>query len=244
MKKIKDTIGNNIAFCVWIIFALICLLFILSGNKAEDGSITLDGKPAIIEGYTEKFIENANQALYRLMNEDKPTDEETIKASEGLVGLGGSVTLDGVISRMLPDGDNDNGLGWQCSKYTGWLATGIREYSSIHPDYGPANGKDMADYLVRNFGWQYTDKPVKGAIGSGGFNTLYGHTVAYLYSTGENTAMVNDANYVPLKVSTHNMNVSDFVWVIPGDYIPDPEPVPEPEPEPVIPDAPNTGVIK
>ena len=68
------------------------------------------------------------------------------------------------------------------------------------------------------------------AIGSGGFNTKYGHTAMYLYSTGANTAMVNDANYIPLTVATHNMNISGWVWVVPGDYTPSPEPTPTPEP--------------
>ena len=71
---------------------------------------------------------------------------------------------------------------------------------------------------------------MEGAIGSGGFNTRYGHTAMYLYSTGANSAMVNDANFVPLKVSTHNMNISGWVWVVPGDYVADAKP----EVKPVI----------
>ena len=112
------------------------------------------------------------------------------------------------------------------------MATGRREYSTAHPDYGPVNGKDVAAWLVKNFGWKYIDEPVKGAIGSGGFNTKYGHTAMYLYSTGANTAMVNDANAVPLTVSTWNMNISGWVWVVPGNYNPGSEPTPAPTPEP------------
>ena len=232
ISRTKEIIENSIAFLILLGVASLCILFIIFGTRAEDGSITLDGKPAKIEAYTEKFIENSNEALYRIMNEDAPTDEETIKFNSDLVGLGGSVTLDTVISRRLPDGNNDNGKGWQCSKYTAYLATGKREYSSTHPDYGPVNGKDVAGWLVKNFGWKYTDEPVEGAIGSGGFNTQYGHTAMYLYSTGKNTAMVNDANYIPLTVATHNMDISGWVWVVPGDYQPDPEPTPTPTPEP------------
>lgn len=231
MKKISNWLTEHIALFVWLGVAILCTLFIIFGVKSENGYITLDGKDAHIEAYTEKFIENSNDALYRIMNEEAPTDEETIKANEE-VGLGGSVTLDQVIARRLPDGDNDNGRGWQCSKYTGYLATGKREYSSSHPDYGPVNGKDVASWLVRNYGWKYTDTPVEGAIGSGGFNTQYGHTAMYLYSTGANTAMVNDANWTPLKVATHNMNISGWVWVVPDDYTPDPEPTPAPTPTP------------
>ena len=224
MNRIKNFVSNNLASFIWLGVSFICILFMLIGSESENGSITLNGENAKIGEYTEKFIEEANEALYRIMNEDAPTDEETIRANEDEEGLGGSVTLTQVLARRLPDGNDDNGLGWQCSKYTAYLATGKREYSNVHTDYGPVNGKDMASWLVKNYGWKYTETPVEGAIGSGGFNTRYGHTAMYLYSTGNNTAMVNDANFVPLKVSTHNMNISGWVWVIPGDYVPDVSP--------------------
>ena len=225
---------DHLAAFIWMGVAVLCAVFILCGTKAENGSITLDGSDAKIEEYTEKFIEDANEAMLRLMEKDAPTDEETIKANDAEeVGLGFYTTIDAVIGRRLPDGDNDGGRGWQCSKYTAYLATGKREYSSAHPDYGPVNGKDVAAWLVKNYGFKYVDKPVKGAIGSGGFNTQYGHTAMYLYSTGSNTAMVNDANYTPLKVSTHNMNISGWVWVVPGSYNPQPAPTPAPTPTPV-----------
>lgn len=233
MKKIKNFIINNLHFLIVALVAVICAVFIMNGNKAENGSITLDGQDAKIDEYTEKFIEDANDALYRIMNEDAPTDQETIEANDKeATGQGAYTTLDQVKARRKPDGDNDGGRGWQCSKYTAYLATGKKDYSSAHPDYGPVNGKDVAAYLVKYYGWQYTDKPVEGAIGSGGFNTTYGHTAMYLYSTGTNTAMVNDANYTPLAVSTHNMSISGWVWVVPGDYKPTPEPTPTPTPTP------------
>lgn len=234
MRKVKAWLVNNLPWLILVFVALLCTIFIIAGSRAEDGSVTLDGKPANIEEYTQKFIEESNEALYRIMNEEAPTDEETIKEFEnGIeeVGLGGQA-INTVIGRRLPDGDNDNGKGWQCSKYTAYLATGKREYSTAHPDYGPVNGKDVAAWLVKNFGWKYSD-PVEGAIGSGGFNTQYGHTAMYLYSTGTNTAMVNDANWKPLTVATHNMNISGWVWVVPGDYEPEPEPTPTPTPTPV-----------
>lgn len=238
MKKFLKSLSNffmdHLAAFIWMGVAVLCTVFILCGTKAENGSITLDGSDAKIEEYTEKFIEDANEAMLRLMEKDAPTDEETIKANdEEEVGLGFYTTIDAVIGRRLPDGNNDGGRGWQCSKYTAYLATGKREYSSTHPDYGPVNGKDVAAWLVKNYGFKYVDKPVKGAIGSGGFNTQYGHTAMYLYSTGSNTAMVNDANYTPLKVSTHNMNISGWVWVVPGSYNPQPAPTPTPTPTPV-----------
>lgn len=230
-KKIKTFFENTLAF--WIVAAAIatCAVFLCIGVKSENGSITLDGKDAVISENISKAMESFEDSIYRIMNEDAPTDEATIKEFEnGIDGVGlGGQTINTVIGRRLPDGDNDNGRGWQCSKYTAYLATGRREYSKAHPDYGPVNGKDVAAWLVKNYGWKYSD-PVEGAIGSGGFNTQYGHTAMYLYSTGSNTAMVNDANWTPLKVSTHNMNISGWVWVVPGDYTPEPKPTPTPTP--------------
>lgn len=237
MKKINKFIKNNLHWLIVIFVALLCAMFITVGHTSENGQyVTLDGSDAQITDTTKKFIEDSNDALWRIMNEDAPTDEATVEeykdGFEGDEGLGGSTTLDAVIARRKPDGDKDGGRGWQCSKYTAYLATGKKDYSSAHPDYGPVNGKNIAQWLHDNFGWKYVDTPVKGAIGSGGFNTLYGHTAMFLYFTGANTAMVNDANYVPLTVATHNMNIDGWVWVVPGDWTPDPEPTPTPTPTP------------
>lgn len=235
MNKVSKFLYKNLHWFIVLGVALLCALFIIFGHWSENGQYrTLDGKDAQIPEATKKFVEDAEAAMYRIMNEDAPTDDATVKEFEnGIeeVGLGGQ-TINTVIGRRLPDGDNDNGKGWQCSKYTAYLATGKREYSKTHPDYGPVNGKDVAAWLVKNFGWKYIDKPVEGAIGSGGFNTQYGHTAMYLYSTGANTAMVNDANWTPLKVGTHNMGISGWVWVVPGDYSPQPSPEPAPGPSP------------
>lgn len=235
MKKINNFIVNNLHWLIVTGVAVLCAIFLITGQKAEDGSITLNGKNAEIQDYTNKFIEDANAAIYRITNEDVPTDEETIneyKNGGDARGLGGSATLETVIGRREPDGFNDDGKGLQCSKYTAYLATGRMEYSYTHPDYGPVNGKNVAQWLVDNFGWKYIDEPVTGAIGSGWFNTLYGHTAMFLYWMNDGTAMVNDANYVPLTVATHPINASDWVWVVPGDYIPDPTPTPTPTPTP------------
>lgn len=234
-SSFKKFIENHITMLILLGVGFLCALFLMLGTASENGYITLNGKDAKIEEYTEKFIEDANAALYRLMNEDQPTDEITAAVFNEPVGQGYATTLEQVIARRKPDGFNDNGKGLQCSKYTAYLATGRMEYSTTHPDYGPVNGKDVAAWLVRNYGWKYIETPVAGAIGSGGFNTLYGHTVMYLYSLGGNLAMVNDANYTPLTVATHQMDVSGWVWVVPGDYSPEVNPTPAPEPsvEPV-----------
>lgn len=234
VNKVRKWFLRNLEWLILLLTSLVCAGFLIAGHPASDGSITLDGSNAQISETTEKFIEDSKDAMWRIMNEDAPTDEETIKANEDVeaTGQGAYTTLDQVLARRKPDGDNDGGRGWQCSKYTAYLATGKKDYSSAHPDYGPVNGKDIAAWLVRNYGWKYIDTPVKGAIGSGGFNTTYGHTAMFLEFTGSNTAMVNDANYTPLRVATHNMNISGWVWVVPGDYKPEPTPAPTPTPTP------------
>ena len=225
INKHKKCLGNNIAVLVFFIFIAVCGIFLAFGTPSEDGSITLDGNNARIEQSTLDFIEDSQDALARLMNQDAPTDEQTIAENdEDATGQGFYVTIDDILSRRLTPGASP----YQCSRYTAYLATGKSVYSTKNIDYGPVNGKDVASYLVKNYGFKYIDKPIKGAIGSGGFNTTYGHTVLYLYSTGTNTAMVEDANYTPLAVSTHNMDISGWVWVVPGNYEPKTEPAPQP----------------
>lgn len=232
MKKINKWFTDNLSWLILVGVGALCALFIGFGTTSESGFITLDGKDAVITDTTKEWIEDANDALARIMNHDVPTDEATIAENDEAMGQGFYVDIPTILARIEPDGNNDNGLGWQCSKYTAYLATGKREYSTVHTDYGPVNGKAVAQWLVNNYGFKYIDQPVKGAIGSGGFNTTYGHTAVYLYSTGTNTAMVNDANYTPLKVSTHNMNINGWVWVVPGNYNPEPTPTPTPTPTP------------
>lgn len=218
INKLKKNLGNNIAFLIFLAFVGVCGVFLAIGTPSEDGSITLDGKNAKIDQSTLDFIEDSKAALARLMNQDAPTDEQTIAENdEEATGQGFYVTIDDILSRRLAPGASP----YQCSRYTAYLATGKSVYSTAHLDYGPVNGKDIAAWLVKNYGFKYIDQPVKGAIGSGGFNTTYGHTALYLYSTGENTAMVEDANYAPLTVATHNMNIDGWVWVVPGNYEPE-----------------------
>lgn len=236
MAKVKEFFFNNLHWLILAGVALLCAIFLFAGKPDDKGYISLTNGNVTIDDSTKEFIESSKQALYRIMNENAPTDEQIVKEYadgwEGDEGLGASTTLDAVISRQKPDGDNDNGKGWQCSKYTAYLATGKKDYSSAHPDYGPVNGKNVVAWLVKNFGWKYIDTPVRGAIGSGGFNTLYGHTAEFLYWVSDGVAMVSDANYVPLTVATHPIDVSDWVWAVPGDYTPDPQPEPSPAPTP------------
>ena len=70
-SKIKRFLLDNLAIMILCSVALVCALFLFFGTRSDNGSITLDGQDAQIDEYTEKFIENANDALYRIMNQDK-----------------------------------------------------------------------------------------------------------------------------------------------------------------------------
>lgn len=234
MDQDKKSIIRNliIAGVAILAFGLCITIKYTSEHLQAEIKYTGENLPISVQGLGGN-IEDYKDTMNRIMNLDKPAEDASGNFD---TGLGFYTTIDSILDRRLNDGNNDDGNGWQCSRYTAWLATGQWSYSTKHPDYGPVNGKDIADWLVKYYDFKYIDKPVEGAIGSGGFNTLYGHTVMYLYSTGDNTAMVNDANFVPLTVATHNMNIEGWVWVVPNNYEPqpDPEPVPpEPAPEPV-----------
>lgn len=230
MDKDKKSIIRSLIIAGLAIIAFGLCITIKYNSDHLQAEIKYSGEnlPISVQGLggnTEDYLESMN----RIMNLDQPAVEDSENFNNG---LGFYTTIDAILGRRLNDGNNDDGNGWQCSRYTAWLATGQWSYNQQHPDYGPVNGKDIAQWLVDYYGYKYIDQPVEGAIGSGGFNTRYGHTVMYLYSTGANTAMVNDANFVPLTVATHNMNIEGWVWVVPGSYEPEAEPVP-PAPEPI-----------
>ena len=132
--------------------------------------------------------------------EAAPSEEEIVEITEELeVGQGADIMP---IQRILPDGDKDGGKGWQCSKYSWFLATGIRMNYAPHPDYGPCNGNKMIDYLIQKLGWVECTK-MDGAIF--GYNSgQYGHTG--IVKDAKNN-IVNDANWNPLAVTTHYLNL-------------------------------------
>ena len=155
---------------------------------------------------------------------DDGAEQEASKVQEE-VGLGGGNPL----ARRLPDGDNDNGKGWQCSKYSYYLATGIRMNYAPHPDYGPCNGRDIVDYLVNKCGFKRCGK-INGAIFA--YNAgKYGHTGMVLDASSN---LVNDANWNPLRVGTHNINLDAVgaVYCCSPDMSPNPTPAPKPAPTP------------
>lgn len=160
------------------------------------------------------------------------TDDQTDKEAEkeaNKIKIGKGAADVNPLTRRLPDGDTDNGNGWQCSKYSYYLATGIRMHYAPHPDYGPCNGRDMVRYLIANCGYVACGK-INGAIFAtdGGD---YGHTGMVVDA---NNNVVNDANYAPLAVATHYMNLdgAGATYCCPPSMKPQPTPTPTPTPKP------------
>ncbi len=93
-----------------------------------------------------------------------------------------------------------------------------------HPDYGPCNGNQIVDYLCNNYGFVRCGK-IAGAIFSYE-SGQYGHTGMVV---DPDNNIVNDANWTPLTVSTHYLNLDAVgaIYCCPPDMLP-PEPTPEP----------------
>lgn len=195
--------------------------FLDKGDSSKN--IDTSGVQPNYNGIVNDMKEFANKITPRWTQEDLQTNSEASKEAEQNVGQGSSVNP---LTRRLPDGDNENGNGWQCSKYAYYLGTGIVMHYAPHPDYGPCNGNQMVDYLCNNYGFVRCGK-IAGAIFS--YNSgQYGHT-GMVVDPANN--IVNDANWTPLTVSTHYLNLEAVgaIYCCPPDMLP-PEPTPTPEP--------------
>lgn len=143
----------------------------------------------------------------------EPTKEEIAEA-----GQGADVNP---LTRRLPDGT------WfgQCTRYAWYLGSGIKMNYIPHPDYGPCDGQDMVDYLVKKLGWVRCGKQ-NGAIFAYSAGA-YGHT-GMVVDADKN--IVNDANWSPLRVSTHYLNLDAVgaVYACPRSMLETEKPKPAP----------------
>ena len=207
-------------------------------NKKTD--VKLDESQADYAGLTSDIVKTAKEIAELITPKHTVNDTQTDKKAEPTeeeiteVGQGG----DNPLSKRLPDGDSDYGKGWQCSKYSWYLASGVRMNYAPHPDYGPCNGSGMVDYLVNKLGWVRCDKR-NGAIFAYSAGA-YGHTGMVVDAANN---IVNDANWVPLHVSTHYLNLDAVgaVYACPKSMLeaesPKPVPVattPAPAPQPAL----------
>ena len=94
-----------------------------------------------------------------------------------------------------------------------------------HPDYGPCDGMAMVDYLINKLGWVRCGKQ-NGAIFAYSAGA-YGHT-GMVVDADKN--IVNDANWTPLLVSTHYLNLDAVgaVYACPKSMLEAEKPKPAP----------------
>lgn len=72
MKKISSFLTECLPWFILGFVTMLCLVFIMTGTKAEDGSITLDGEPAKISESTKEWIESAEEAYSKIVYASKP----------------------------------------------------------------------------------------------------------------------------------------------------------------------------
>ena len=77
MDKIKNFIIEHLHWMILSATALLISIFLVTGQVNENGYITFNGKDAQISEGTIKYIEEANDAIYRIMNEDKPSEDHS-----------------------------------------------------------------------------------------------------------------------------------------------------------------------
>lgn len=207
-------------------------------NKKTD--VKLDESQADYAGLTSDIVKTAKEIAELITPKHTVSNTQTDKKAEPTeeeiteVGQGG----DNPLSKRLPDGDSDYGKGWQCSKYSWYLASGVRMNYIPHPDYGPCDGRAMVDYLVNKLGWVRCGKR-NGAIFAYSAGA-YGHT-GMVVDADRN--IVNDANWTPLHISTHYLNLDAVgaVYACPKSMLEaeSPKPVsvattPAPAPQPAL----------
>lgn len=168
-------------------------------NKKTD--VKLDESQADYAGLTSDVLKTAKEIAELITPKhtvnDTQTDEKAESSEEEIAEVGQGADVN-PLTRRLPDGT------WfgQCTRYAWYLGSGIKMNYIPHPDYGPCNGSGMVDYLVNKLGWVRCDKQ-NGAIFSYSAGA-YGHTGMVVDAANN---IVNDANWVPLHVSTHYLNL-------------------------------------
>lgn len=193
-------------------------------------SVEIDGEKL---AFGTKMVADTVRSYFQSAKDSEPTDEEI---QEIISGIGG-VLVD-PLSRILSDGDNDNGRGWQCCKYTWYLASGIRMNYAPHPDYGPVDGRYLAQYLIDKLGYVRCGKQV-GAIFS-----YVNHTGIITRVNADGTVDANDANWTPLRVASHkNVRLegkAGLIYACRPEDLNKPNPTPTPTPTSVPTPAPAT----
>lgn len=185
MKKINKWLINNLPWLILFFVSLLTTVFLLVGNKADDGTITLDAKPAQISETTKEWIEEAQneyKATIIYASEEVPAKvvlengEQTIKVP----------TIESVDGAELPENtalsEDGQGAYHDTSTYLAYYNS-VGLGTCINNAYG-AQCFALADDFWQNYAGR--------ALSSCGTGAAKGTLNCYEYNAGDNFEMIWD----------------------------------------------------
>lgn len=244
MKKINKWLSDNLAWLVVLAVAALCATFILCGSKSENGYITLDGKDATIEEYTDEFIKESNELLKGLYTQqDNGSSEEQTPQMGASPYYKVDISTPDAFYYAVNGKSFDEGWGKQC-------VAGFKEFQFslagriVNTSTGGASGYagQQAQIEPLGFKWHAGSAGLQngdwGIFGGG----RYGHVAMYYNGKwfGQNQGAADSNVGTPfnlMAIGTTNL----LGYYRPNIYTQQPAPQPSPEPSPTP--SPVTGDI-
>lgn len=234
-NKIKTKIQNSLAIIIVLLVAVLCTAFILCGDKSENGSITLDGKDAKIEAYTDTFIENSNELLGMYVRQDSGSSEEQLPQMGSFPYYKVDVSTPTAFVNAVIGVGFDEGYGKQC-------VAGFKEFmyslsgKVVATSTGGASGYAGQQSQIEPLGFTWHAGAAGLQNGDWGIfgGGQYGHVAMYYngqwFGQNQGAADANAGNAFNLS----NMGTSNLLgYYRPNIYVATPTPEPTPEPTPV-----------
>lgn len=188
MKKLNKWLINNLPWLIVGFVALLCSLFIVFGERAEDGSITLNGKPAQISETTKKWIEDVDEDYKSTILYSSKNIPAKVVLEDGEVVLD-VPTIEEINGVPLPDGEeNIDGRGayHDTSSYLAYYnSVGIG--ACINNNFG-AQCFALADDFWQNYAGR--------ALSSCGTGAAKGTLNCYEHNAGSEFEMVWDKTQI------------------------------------------------
>lgn len=188
MKKISNWLVENLPWLVVMFVGVLCAIFIVCGKRAEDGSITLDGKNAVIEEGTTEWIENAkNEYKSTIVYAQKQIQAEVV--TEKGVEYINVPTIESIDGTQLPDDEStEDGRGayHDTSSYLAY-------YNSVGLNTCINNAFGAQCFALADDFWQnYTGR----SLSSCGTGAAKGTLNCYDYNAGSEFEMIWDVTQV------------------------------------------------
>lgn len=189
MEKVKQFLKNNLHWWIVLGVALLCVIFMLAGQKSENGYITLDGKDANISDTTKDWIDQVNKeyrATLIYSDENIPGKIVTENGEETVV----VPTLESVDGVKLPDDEKTSSDGKGAYHNT---TTYLTYYNSVGVGNCINNAFGAQCFALADDFWQnYTGR----ALSSCGTGAAKGTLNCYEYNAGNEFEMIWDASKI------------------------------------------------